>query len=56
MDWLAWFGYVVASIFGGWAIFWVVAGYYHLKYYVLRRDRPETWKCQPRRTNGRRRQ
>lgn len=49
MDWLAWFGYVVASIFGGWAIFWVVAGYYHLKYYVLRRDRPETWKCQPRR-------
>jgi len=49
MEWLAWLGYVVASILGGLAILWGVGGYYHIKYYVLRRDRPETWKCQPRR-------
>ena len=23
------------------------AGYYHYRYYVLRRHEPETWKCQP---------
>lgn len=26
-----------------------VAGYYHLRYYRLRRREPETWKCQPQR-------
>ncbi len=49
MDWAAWFGIVLASIFGGLAILWGVGGYYHIKYYVLRRGAPETWKCQPRR-------
>ncbi len=37
------------SIAGGLAIVWGVAGYYHLRYYVLRRHEPETWKLQPKR-------
>ncbi len=44
-----WLGTVLGSTLGGLAIFWVVAGYYHLRYYVLRRGEPETWKCQPKR-------
>lgn len=49
MDWFAWLGLVIVSILGGLVILFGVGGYYHIKYYVLRRDRPETWKCQPRR-------
>ncbi len=49
MDWGAWLGIVLASILGGLLILWGVGGYYHLKYYVLRRGAPESWKCQPRR-------
>ena len=30
-------------------IYHAVAGYYHYRYYVRRRDKPETWKCQPER-------
>ena len=48
-EWTAWLGWVALSIMGGWAIFWAVAGFYHVRYYVLRRDRPQEWKCQPRR-------
>jgi sterol desaturase/sphingolipid hydroxylase (fatty acid hydroxylase superfamily) len=33
----------------GLLIFHGVAGFYHLKYYVLRADDPENWKCQPER-------
>jgi lathosterol oxidase len=40
---------VVFSILGGLAILGVVGGYYHVRYYVLRRHEPETWKCQPKR-------
>ena len=49
MDWSAWFTTVLWSILGGLAILWVVAGYYHVRYYVLRRGDPEAWKCQPKR-------
>lgn len=49
MDWAAWAKIVVPSIFGGLAILWIVGGYYHLRYYVLRRHEPEAWKCQPKR-------
>jgi Delta7-sterol 5-desaturase len=49
MDWGAYFSIVLWSIFGGLFILAVVGGYYHLRYYVLRRGAPETWKCQPKR-------
>ncbi len=49
MDWGAWLFLVVMSILGGLVIYWAVGGYYHIKYYVLRRGEPETWKCQPKR-------
>src|ERR1700733_7718775 len=49
MDLRGWATIVVASILGGLVILWVVAGYYHVRYYVLRRHEPETWKCQPKR-------
>jgi Delta7-sterol 5-desaturase len=49
VDWASWAKLVTASILGGLVIFWSVAGYYHVRYYVLRRHEPETWKCQPRR-------
>lgn len=45
----AWFGTVVASMFGGLAIYFAVAGYYHYRYYVRRGDEPEAWKLQPKR-------
>lgn len=38
----------VATVFGL-AIYHVVAGYYHIRYYRLRHDEPETWKHQPKR-------
>jgi Delta7-sterol 5-desaturase len=44
---LAWARTVGLSVLGGLVIFWVVAGYYHVRYYVLRRREPERWKCQP---------
>lgn len=37
------------SIAAGLVIYHLVAGYYHVRYYVLRRHEPETWKCQPQR-------
>ena len=49
MDWGSWAKLVVLSVLGGLAIFWAVAGYYHVAYYVLRRHEPEAWKCQPKR-------
>jgi lathosterol oxidase len=33
----------------GLVVFHAVAGYYHLRYYVRRRDDAATWKCQPER-------
>ncbi len=41
--------WILVSVAGGLVIFHVVAGFYHLKYYVLRSDRPEEWKCQEKR-------
>lgn len=49
MDWAEYAGLVVASILGGQFILFSVGGYYHIRYYVLRRHEPETWKCQPKR-------
>ncbi len=40
---------LVGPILIGVVIFHLVAGYYHLRYYVLRRNEPETWKIQPKR-------
>jgi lathosterol oxidase len=34
----------------GLILFHSVAAFYHVKYYVLRADEPESWKCQPERT------
>ncbi len=41
--------YVGAAIAGGLGMYWGIGGAFELIYYRLRRDRPETWKCQPRR-------
>ena len=49
IDWAAWAGIVVSSMLVGMAVLWIVAGYYHIRYYVRRRHEPETWKCQPKR-------
>jgi lathosterol oxidase len=45
----AWLAIVLPSMLAGLAILWILAGYYHLRYYVRRRHEPDTWKCQPRR-------
>jgi lathosterol oxidase len=39
---------LIASAIGV-LIYHAVSAYYHIRYYVLRRHEPETWKCQPRR-------
>ena len=49
MDWILWAQLVVGSMVAGVALLWMVAGYYHVKYYVRRRDDPDAWKCQPKR-------
>ncbi|PRP93315.1 Fatty acid hydroxylase superfamily protein [Enhygromyxa salina] len=49
MDWLMWASIVGASMLVGVAVLWIVAGYYHVRYYVRRGHEPETWKCQPKR-------
>lgn len=40
---------VAGATVAGLAVYHVVAGYYHYRYYVRRRHEPETWKCQPER-------
>jgi len=40
---------VGVSVAVGLLIYHGVAGYYHLRYYTLRRDEPQLWKCQPKR-------
>ena len=45
-------GGLLATCIGGATLAGLVAyhaaaGYYHYRYYVLRRHEPETWKCQP---------
>ena len=50
MDWVQWATIVVSSVLAGVALLWAVGGYYHIRYYVRRKDEPETWKCQPKRS------
>jgi lathosterol oxidase len=45
----SWGFLVIVSVLVGLAILWGIGGYYHVRYYVLRRHEPETWKCQPKR-------
>lgn len=49
MDWGLYVSVVLGSVVGGIAILWVVGGYYHLRYYVARRNEPQTWKLQSKR-------
>jgi len=49
IDWVEWAKIVIASVLAGVAVLWIVGGYYHIRYYVLRAHEPETWKCQPKR-------
>ncbi|MFT4569803.1 MAG: lathosterol oxidase [Candidatus Binatia bacterium] len=49
IDWSSLGFFVGVATFFGLAIYHVVAGYYHYRYYYLRHDEPETWKCQPKR-------
>lgn len=49
LEWSALLGWIAVATAGGLVIFHAVAGFYHVKYYVRRRDEPETWKCQARR-------
>jgi len=46
---IEWLKTVVGATLGGLAILWIVGGYYHVRYYVLRRAEPETWKIQAKR-------
>ncbi len=49
IDWrelAVWMGIAVGV---GLLVFHSVAGFYHVKYYVLRANDPENWKCQPER-------
>ncbi len=47
VDWSSLGFYLAVATGFGLAIYHAVAGYYHLRYYRLRRDEPDTWKCQP---------
>jgi len=47
IDWSLLATCVVGATLAGLTAYHVVAGYYHYRYYVLRRRAPETWKCQP---------
>jgi lathosterol oxidase len=49
VDWTGWLILVALSTLGGMVIYATVTSYYHVRYYVLRRHEPETWKCQPKR-------
>ncbi len=49
VDWSLLGGSVFWAVVGGLVPYHLVAGYYHLRYYVLRAHEPETWKCQPKR-------
>lgn len=49
IDWSALAVTLFMAMFFGVAIYHAVAGYYHIRYYTLRRHEPETWKCQPKR-------
>lgn len=49
MDWQLYATVVTGSALAGVATLWIVGGYYHLRYYRLRRNEPETWKLQPKR-------
>jgi lathosterol oxidase len=49
IDWSSLCMWMGISISGGLIIFHGVAAFYHVKYYVLRADEPENWKCQPNR-------
>lgn len=40
---------IVGAALAGLVAYHGVAGYYHYRYYVRRRDEPEMWKCQPQR-------
>jgi len=46
---LEWLTVVAGSVAGGLVVFYAVAGYYHVRYYVRRRHEPQTWKLQPER-------
>ncbi len=49
MDWPLFGLCMGVSIGVGLVVFHVVAAYYHVRYYVRRKDDPAVWKCQPRR-------
>merc|ERR1711909_58235 len=52
-DWLQerfkgfWPTYVLAATAVSYLFFFGIGGYLHLRYYVLQRDNPHQWKCQP---------
>jgi len=39
--------YCIPAFLVGYFFFFTIGGYLHIAYYVLRRDKPEEWKCQP---------
>lgn len=46
IDWSLLGMYVAVAMASGVAIYHVVAGYYHVRYYRRQRHNPEVWKCQ----------
>ena len=47
IEWATLFYCVVGATVAGLIVFHVAAAYYHLRYYVRRREDAESWKCQP---------
>jgi len=42
-----WPDYIVAATTVSYIFFFGVGGYLHIKYYILQKDKPQDWKCQP---------
>ncbi len=49
VDWPALATWMTIAVGVGLAVFHAVAGFYHVRYYVLRAHDPRSWKCQPER-------
>lgn len=46
IDWATYIPIVGGAMLGGIVILWIVASFYHFRYYVRRAHEPEAWKCQ----------
>jgi len=49
INWLKLLLCIIGATGVGLLIYHVVAGFYHIRYYIKRQQDPENWKCQPKR-------